>query len=194
MEQEFINNNYDLIISKPKELTITSSNVNDLPKYWDKNYINQNIENIQNYKHKIMMQFLWMTGARISEVVTIRKKDLDFKNYVITIRWLKNRKYNYRNIPLHPKLKDLLEIFTAQMNQEDKVFNMSRQRAWTLVKRYMNGHPHQFRHSFAVNWLRNGGDVFILSRMMGHSRIDSTMEYLKIVPLDQGKELLKIQF
>jgi len=58
----------------------------------------------------------------------------------------------------------------------------------------MNGHPHQFRHSFAVNWLRCGGELVVLSRMLGHSNIQSTMEYLKIVPLDVGKELLKIQF
>lgn len=57
-----------------------------------------------------------------------------------------------------------------------------------------NGHPHQFRHSFAVNWLRNNGDIIILHRILGHTKIQTTMEYLKIVPTDQGKELLKINF
>lgn len=71
---------------------------------------------------------------------------------------------------------------------------MTRQRAWQLTQKYLGGHPHQLRHSFAVNWLRSGGEIVVLHRMLGHSKVQTTMEYLKIVPTDQGKELLKIQF
>jgi hypothetical protein len=51
-----------------------------------------------------------------------------------------------------------------------------------------------FGTGFAVNWLRHQGDIYVLSRYMGHSRIQNTMEYLKIVPMDQGRELMKITF
>jgi hypothetical protein len=45
-----------------------------------------------------------------------------------------------------------------------------------------------------VSWLRSGGNIIILSRMLGHAKTQSTMEYLKIVPGDQARELLKVQF
>lgn len=166
----------------------------DFAKYWEREFINQKIDLVNNYQHKMLLRFLWMSGVRISEAITLTKGAIDFKNYIITVKWLKSRKYNYRNVPLHPELKNILELYTAPLKSDDKVFNITRQRAWQLVKKHLGGHPHQFRHSFAVNWLRCGGDIITLHRMLGHSKIETTMEYLKIVPIDQGKELIKIKF
>ena len=187
----------DIIVLEARDLTNQSNNVNpqkELPKYWDRDYIVNTISDIKNPRHKMLMQVLWFTGCRVTEAVSLTKGQIDFKNYTITIRWQKNRKFLYRNIPLHPRLKELLELYTSPMKHDSLIFPISRQRAWQLVKKYLRGHPHQFRHSFAVNWLRCGGDIIILSRMLGHAKVQSTMEYLKIVPLDQGKELLKILF
>lgn len=196
MGDSFIKEVRDVEVLKSQDLTMSSINVNprELPKYWTPDYINERINSIENSKHRMFMKLLWMTGIRVTESINIRKQDIDFTNYVITIRWLKQRKYHYRNIPLHPYLKDMLQMYCSTMKAEELLFPFSRQRAWQLVQKYLNGHPHQFRHSFAVNWLRNGADIITLSRMLGHSKIQTTMEYLKIVPLDQGKELMKVKF
>ena len=166
----------------------------ELPKYWDKGYINHKIEECQNHQYKMLLVFLWYSGVRITEAVSLRKQDIDFANYVMQVRWLKSRKYNHRIVPIHPELRNLLQLYTAPMKSEDRVFPITRQRAWQITKQYLNGSPHQLRHSFAVNWLRCGGDIVTLYRVLGHSKIQTTMEYLKIVPIDQGKELIKIQF
>ena len=196
IDKSFINRSKEIVVLPNDYLTISKEKVKqkELPKYWDKEYINERIDRIKNYKHKMMCQFLWFTGVRITEAISIKKKDVDFNNYTVRIKWQKNRKYVERQIPLHPRLKDMLIIYTAHISLENRVFPVTRQGAWYVVKKCMNGHPHQFRHSFAVNWLRCGGELVVLSRMLGHSNIQSTMEYLKIVPLDVGKELLKIQF
>lgn len=166
----------------------------ELPKYWDRDYVNQHIQAVSNHQHKMLLQFLWMSGVRITEAVSLRKQDLDFTNYTMNVLWQKSRKYSRRIVPLHPRLRDLLQLYTATMRQDDKVFPITRQRAWQITQKYLTGHPHQLRHSFAVNWLRSGGDLVVLHRILGHSKIQTTMEYLKIVPSDQGKELLKVQF
>lgn len=166
----------------------------ELPKYWEKDYINGRISNISNISHKMLIKFLWMSGVRITEGINIRKCDIDFRNYMMRVRWLKSRKYKERILPIHPTLKQILEVYTAALKTEEKVFPITRQRAWQLTMKYLGGHPHQLRHSFAVNWIRNGGDMIILHKILGHSKIQTTMEYLKIVPIDQGKELLKISF
>lgn len=185
----------DLVVLKGQDLTKSALSVKaDLPKYWDRDYVVECINKIQNHKHKLLMQFLWMSGVRISEAVGLQKGKIDFQNYVMTVRWLKNRKYKERVVPLHPNLRDLLQLYCATLKNDDLLFGISRQRAWQLSVKYFEGHPHQLRHSFAVNWLRCGGDIVILHRMLGHSKIQTTMEYLKIVPVDVGKELLKVVF
>lgn len=163
-------------------------------KYWDRDYINDRINRIENTSHKMLMIFLWMSGVRITEAVSLQKKDIDFRNDVMIVKWQKSRKYLRRVVPMHPELRQMLEIYTGPIKSEDKVFNITRQRAWQLTQKYLNGHPHQLRHSFAVNWLRCDGDLVTLHRVLGHSKIQTTMEYLKICPVDQGKELIKITF
>jgi integrase len=166
----------------------------ELIKYWDKDYINQRIDMIKNLKHQVLTRFLWMSGVRVTEAVSVRKQDIDFTNYVMQVRWLKSRKYKYRIVPLHHKLRDMLQIYTTPLKAEDRLFNITRQMAWQVTTKHLKGSPHRLRHSFAINWLRSGGDIVTLHKMLGHSKIQTTMEYLKIVPADQGKELNKVSF
>ena len=133
-------------------------------------------------------------GVRITEALSVRKCDIDFKNYTVRVRWLKSRKYKSRILPLHPKIRDIMQVYVATFKDEERIFPISRQRAWQITKKWLKGNPHKLRHSFAVNWLRCGGDIVTLHRILGHSKIQTTMEYLKIVPIDQGKELIKISF
>jgi integrase len=189
--------NLPVISDRPRQdLTIQAQSVKkqDLIKYWDREYINSRLDKIPDHKAKMLFTFLWRSGVRISEAVGLRKENIDFDNHTITIRWMKSRRYNKRVVPIHPHLLEILQLYTASLRSNQRVFPISRVRAWQLSRQYFNGSPHQFRHSFAVNWLRCGGELVTLSRILGHSKIQTTMEYLKIVPIDQGKELLKIDF
>lgn len=180
---------------KDIDLTILKENAkSDLPKYWTREQIHDMMQAVTDPKHRMFLTFLWMTGTRVTEAIGVRKCDLDVQNFIINIRWLKSRKYNTRSIPMHPQLRDMLMLYSGTIKSEEKLFDFSRQRAWQLLQKYFDGHPHQMRHSFAVNWLKCGGEITTLSRVLGHSDIKVTMVYLQIVPLDQGKELIKITF
>jgi len=186
----------NIVVLDNKNLTNPIQNVNkqEIRKYWSAQEVAVKIDSAKEPSQRMFLQFLWMTGVRISEAINVKVGDIDFQYYTITISWLKNRKYKYRKIPMYPKLRDLLQLYTAAMKKENLLFPFTRQRGWQIVQNTMQGHPHQLRHSFAVHWLNSGNDVVTLHRMMGHSKIQTTMEYLKIVPSDIGKELLKMQF
>lgn len=178
-----------------QDLTATSGKVkSDLPEYWTRDEVHIIIDKIKDAGHRMLFTYLWMTGNRVTEAISVRRRDLDFDSFLITIRWLKNRKYQSRNIPMHPNLRQLLLLYCSNMKADDLLFDMSRQRAWQLCQKHADAHPHKFRHSFAVNWLKCGGSLVILSQVLGHSDIKVTMEYLRIVPIEQGQELLKITF
>lgn len=194
----------DIVIIDGQDVTKSEGKVKpkDLPSYWEKEYIHQRLDAIEDGSHKMLFTTLWFTGLRITEALSLKKKDIDFQNHTLEALWQKNKKYNYRTVPMHPTIKSMLEIYCANIKSDEYVFYspgnrkkaLSRQRAWQLSKKYFGGKPHKFRHSFAVNWLRNGGDIIILHRVLGHARVQTTMEYLKIVPVDQFKELSKIAF
>jgi len=187
----------ELTVLKEQNITISIQKVNlkkDDKKYWSKKEIDEKLETIKDHKQKLFIKFLWMSGIRVTEAINIRKKDIDLNNYLLKVRWLKNRKWNDRILPLHPQLKNILEFYLAPYGENDLIFPFTRQRAWKIVKNNMDGHPHQLRHSFAVHWLRSGADIVMLQKVLGHSKIQTTMEYLRIVPIDQGEELIKIQF
>lgn len=163
-------------------------------KYWEREYINSRLEKISNKTHKTLFFFLWRTGVRISEALAVEKQHVDLDNYTVTIRALKKRKAVYRKIPLHADLRNILDYYLHNLKYNERLFPFSRQRADQLAKAHFKGNCHKFRHSFAVNWLRSGCDLYRLSKMLGHSSIKVTEIYLEIVPADVGEELLKVEF
>ena len=184
----------DIEVLSKQDLTKHSEVDKAQIKYWEREYINSRIDSIKNTKHKILFMLLWRTGCRVSEALGLRKRDIDLENYTLTIRWLKSRKAYSRNIPIQAELRTILSVYLSNMLAENRLFDFTRQRADQLARKYFAGSCHKFRHSFAVNWLRQGGDLYLLSKMLGHSSIKVTEVYLQIVPAEVGKELQKIQF
>lgn len=183
-------------VLKDKNLTIRIKDVKrqEMRKYLSKEEIQERLGGIIDYQDKFFCTFLWMSGIRVSEAVNIRKKDINTKERVMVVKWLKSRKYFERVVPLHPQLAQMLDLYTGGMNLDDRVFPFSRQNAFYITKKHLGVSPHKLRHSFAVNWLREGGDIAYLSRALGHRFLNTTGEYLKIVPSDVAKELDKIKF
>ena len=93
MEQE--QKEIDIIIPKSKLLTKHSGIVlkEETIKYWDREHINEIINKITNPKDKMLIYILWRTGLRITEIINIKKQDIDFTKYIMQVRYLKSRKY-----------------------------------------------------------------------------------------------------
>jgi site-specific recombinase XerD len=147
------------------------------------------LSTVDNPMHYTLLDLMFKTGIRVTEVISLCKKDIDFQNQMLKIRYLKSRKYLERIIPLHSSLVPTLRIFTASLNLDDKLFPVNRQRVWQITQKYFNSHPHVLRHSFAVHFLFSGGQVTTLCALLGHKYVNTTMEYAKIAPIDQKNSI-----
>lgn len=145
----------------------------------------------------LLMLFLLDTGRRISEALGLHVAEIDFDNLLVTLDG-KGRKQ--RVVPFSFELRKAIVryIKDADRKPEHLLFAnrsltlLSRRNVLRSVKdlcRYLGFEPpvrtlHSFRHTFAVNYLRRGGSVFHLQKVLGHSTLDMTRRYANLVTAD----------
>lgn len=151
----------------------------------------------KGYRDKAMLEVLYATGMRVSELISLDADDVNLDLGVIKCNGAKKS----RAIPLYPMALRALSIYMREVREsmiadpEEKALfvnvsggRMSRQGFWKILKHYQEtAHidkeitPHTLRHSFAVHLLENGADVGSLQELMGHCDISSTQLYTQMV-------------
>ena len=168
----------------------------ELPKYCSKEEIEIIIDkaNHDTGKHgrrnHIILTVLWQTGMRAEEITNLRKKDIQADT--IIIRGGKGGKD--RVIPIKSDLRNLLLLYSDQMNGDDRIFPLSTRQIRNIVYRYSKMHPHTFRHSFAVHCLKSGMNIRTLQKILGHSGLNTTQVYLDLVSEDLKDEYQKVNW
>ncbi|MBQ4381379.1 MAG: site-specific tyrosine recombinase XerD [Oscillospiraceae bacterium] len=152
---------------------------------------------MKGYRDRAMLELLYATGIRVSELVGLNVDDVRLSAGVI--RCASGEKERF--IPMYPQcikaLEDYLKLVRDNMissPDEEALFvnvggsRMSRQGFWKVVKHYqeMAGiekdiTPHTLRHSFAAHLLENGADLRSIQEMLGHADISSTQVYTKVI-------------
>ncbi len=144
-------------------------------------------------RDKAMLELLYATGIRVSELINLSVDDVNIKMCYIMCR----DENKERVIPFGHKAKDALQRYlkssreTMINDKHSKILfvncsgtPMSRQGFWKLIKYYakragINGDitPHTLRHSFAAHLVENGADLRAVQEMLGHSDISTTQIY-----------------
>lgn len=152
---------------------------------------------MKGYRDRAMLELLYATGIRVSELIGLNVSDLNLAAGVIRC----TSKDKERMIPLYPAaikaLNEYVEFIRPQMiavPEEQALFvnvngeRMSRQGFWKIIKSYQaKAHiektitPHTLRHSFAAHLLENGADLHAIQEMLGHADISSTQVYSHLV-------------
>lgn len=138
------------------------------------------------------------TGARPSEILRLKWKDLDFKNNVITIQ--KSKIGKFRRIVMHPELKKELKKLPPN---SDKVFcrdNIINERR--IIRRIKKNaeitHVKNFlyclRHTFATHYYLETKDLKELSRILGHSNIQTTTIYVHPLEEHSHAQIKKLKY
>ncbi len=155
------------------------------------------LERLRNYS--MMMTFL-DTGLRLSELINLRLSKIDMPLGEMSIfgKGSKERRVpigtqakramidymsRERPEPAHPQDADRVYLSAdgRPMSNEvvEKVFQRVKQAAH--LKKF---HPHICRHTFSVRYLLNGGDVFTLQKILGHTSLEMTRKYVNLAAGD----------
>lgn len=144
-------------------------------------------DSIMNPKHKLMIKLMYGTGLRVSELVMLKKQDIDFEQQ---IGWVRGGKGNKDRMLILPKcliedLKMLVDGSKYYLFSGNKGSHYSTRSIAEILKKATrisginkNVHPHTLRHSFATHLLENGNDVLVVQALLGHSEARTTMAYL----------------
>lgn len=150
----------------------------------------------QRRLHLIIL-FLLDTGARISEALGLRVRDLDFDNLLVTLDG-KGRKQ--RIVPISLELRRVLFRYVTDYQRKPEMLLLATRNETMLGRRVvlrdvkrlcrsLGFEPpprtlHAFRHSFALNYVRRGGSVFHLQRALGHTDLMMTRRYASLTTED----------
>jgi integrase/recombinase XerD len=146
--------------------------------------------NLYQRRLHLLILVLLDTGCRIDEVLTLRAADRDLDNLLFTVNG-KGRKQ--RKIPFSFELRRHLSRFLVDLHPEQLVFatrggrKLGRRNVLRDVRLGVTPPErtlHAFRHTFAVHYLRKGGSVFHLQKVLGHSTLEMTRRYANLLTED----------
>ncbi len=188
------NNEYQIVIEKVSlkkgsylPETISVSDVNRLIDIYDHS-------NYMNSRNLTLIDFMYSTACRVSELCDLRVSDLDFEEDFVK---LFGKGSKQRIVPIGSELKINLSKYlkfrdelntkepylflSKNMNQLDRsaIFRIIKKSA-TLSDNALSVHPHTLRHSAATHMLEAGCDLRTLQELLGHTSVSTTKIYTKL--------------
>jgi integrase len=190
----------------------------DLRGYMTEDEVKRLIGSAINLRDKLLVRFLWVTGARVSEVVGDRSwyknrvfeglkvGDIVWDESTVILDTLKRKKYPppKRRVQIDGITLTLLKQFIEENNLKpnDKVFSITRERVFQIIRELGERagilkvgmkplHGHHLRHSHCVAYVKKNNNLEALRKLqtrLGHANINTTSYYLQFAP-DQQKEI-----
>lgn len=153
-------------------------------------------------RNLVIFHLLLLCGLRREELLQLQIRDIDLDRRILGIRSETSKSGRSRSIPLHSSLivylKDYLHIRKQAKcpsllvsSKGDSSFSDAGLKHLVDNLRLQSGvqfHLHQFRHTFAVNFLKSSNNIVKLKQLLGHQSINMTMIYLRCLPVDEMKK------
>ena len=148
------------------------------------------------YRNWVTVCHLLGTGNRLNTIINLKIGDVDVNSMEIKLKTVKNKKPYI--IPMSTALKKVyVEYFRYRGGESDDYMfctsyggQMSRDSMISAVQKFNRSRGvektsiHLFRHTFAKNWVMNGGDIFRLQKILGHSSLEMVKEYVSMFGMD----------
>lgn len=191
---DYVNSNPFLLVSSPKK-------EKKIPKFINYQGIDEifNVSDIktkEGQREKLILEILYGSGIRISELVNIKIKDIDFnnKNILIFGKGSKERIVSFgepaldaMNLFINDGRKQYLSDIESEYLIIGKNGKLTTRRIEQIIDNLikktsikMNVTPHMFRHTFATHMLDQGSDLIAVQELLGHESLSSTEIYTHI--------------
>jgi len=148
-------------------------------------------ETLSGWRDKVMLEILYGTGVRLSELINLKNPDIDLDNRTIKVLGKRNKE---RIIPFSNSLKGVIRNYKKfkdekfpdleyllVTNKGEKVYP---EFVYRTIKKYLKSYtsvdktsPHVLRHSFATHLLNKGADLNAVKDLLGHSSLAATQVY-----------------
>jgi integrase/recombinase XerC len=151
------------------------------------------------YRDQVILEILYYSGIRVSELVGIKLTDINFAERIIRIKGKGNKE---RIVPFTKECGETIQFYVKNIRSElikkaitDStilILNNNGQKLTTRGVEYIlkkidediglnyGLHPHLLRHSFASHLLSNGADLRIIQELLGHESINATQVYTHV--------------
>lgn len=190
-----VESNPFLLVSSPKK-------EKRIPKFINYNNMEEilnvpNIKTKEGQRERVILEVLYASGVRVSELVNIKLKDIDFsnKNILILGKGSKERLVSFGDYALeyiNLYLKEGRNLLLDGVKSDYLIVGKKSEKLTTrrveqiiddIIKRTsikLNITPHMFRHTFATHLLDNGCDLLVVQELLGHSSLSSTEIYTHV--------------
>jgi integrase/recombinase XerD len=155
------------------------------------------VDNPLGIRDRAMLEVLYATGLRVSELVSLRLEQVNLRQGVVRVLGKGNRE---RLVPMGEEAQTWVEKYLSDARrdiigtqQSDYLFptrrsdHMTRQAFWHIIKRYAQKagihadlSPHTLRHAFATHLLNHGADLRVVQMLLGHSDVSTTQIYTHV--------------
>lgn len=179
----------------PMELISNPKEIKKLPKFLYPNDLEKlletpNREDPKECRDALILELLYATGVRVSELVSIKKKDLHLSEKTIKILGKGNKE---RYVFYGKRAEELLEKYMREQKEEQEYLFSEKDHPLTtndirkIINRYekkagikMHVTPHMFRHTFATDLLNEGAELLTVKELLGHENLSTTSIYTHI--------------
>lgn len=161
-----------------------------IPEILTSEEIKKMINATSNIKHKLILKMLYGCGLRVSEIVNLKKRDLNFNEKLIHVRLAKGKKDRFVKIPesISNELRSYVNLLTDEiLFPSNRGGKLTKKTIGKIVENSAKKsdikkevYPHLLRHSFATHLLEQGTDLRIIQKLLGHSSIKTTQIYTQI--------------
>ena len=157
------------------------------------------------YQSWVMTNFLFCTGVRQRSLIYIQVKDIDLDSNIVRINVTKNRKPLL--VPINQTMANILKEYLKHRQyktMDDYLFcnvfgcQLVKSTCYQRLYEYNKSRGvettgiHRYRHTFAKQWILSGGNVVTLSRLLGHSSLDITQNYINLLVSDVAEQVNEI--
>jgi site-specific recombinase XerD len=135
----------------------------------------------KNVRDILLLKLLYSTGCRVSELIHIRKRDINLNRGTVKIFGKGSKE---RLVVIHEIFRQSFQDYIKNFNDEQLLFPLCQASVQKIIRKIAKNAgikkkvtPHKIRHTFATHMLQAGVDIVVIQKMLGHQSLNTTQIY-----------------